>query len=316
MSWILAVTVTPYLGKPLLKAPRDTSKDPYRGLVYSAYRGFLWMALRARVLVVLTVVGITVWSVMAFGQVKQAFFPASNTPIFYVEFQMPQGTDIRATNEEMARLEAIILGEEIVTDVTTLVGRAASRFMLTYEPELPNPAYGQLIVRVSERDLIDELIVELRHELPKHFPDVEIYPQRLMFGPGGGAKIEARFKGSDPAVLRQLGMKAALGLHVSAELQQRTDRETARAYADAVARRAPTLVKDVQGLLPLDPAKQRRVLVFSGGIVFPFLPEPLPFVLPELLAEKGFEVTLHEPGMEVSAERFDLVLICSETRRC
>nr|WP_279391829.1 efflux RND transporter permease subunit [Shimia aestuarii] len=74
MSWILAVTVTPYLGKLLLKAPKDTSKDPYRGFVYLAYRGFLRLALRARVLVVLTIVGITVWSVMAFGQVKQAFF--------------------------------------------------------------------------------------------------------------------------------------------------------------------------------------------------------------------------------------------------
>lgn len=112
----------------------------------------------------------------------------------------------------------------------------------------------------------------------------------------------------DEAVLRQLGMKAALGLHVSAELPQRTDRETARSYADAVARRAPTLVKDVQELLPLDPKSKRRVLVFSGGIVFPFLPEPLPFVLPELLADKGFEVTLYEPGMEVSAEKFDLIL--------
>ena len=112
----------------------------------------------------------------------------------------------------------------------------------------------------------------------------------------------------DEAVLRQLGMKAALGLHGTAELPPRTDAETAKAYADAVARRAPTLVKDVQGLLPLDPGKHSRVLVFSGGIVFPFLSEPLPFVLPELLSEKGFEVTVYEPGMEVSAERFDLIL--------
>jgi len=112
----------------------------------------------------------------------------------------------------------------------------------------------------------------------------------------------------DEAVLRQLGMKAALGLHAEAELPRRTDVETAKAYADDVARRAPTLVKDVQGLLPLDPGKHSRVLVFSGGIVFPFLPDPLPFVLPQLLAEKGFEVTLYEPGMEVSAERFDLIL--------
>ena len=208
MSWILAVTVTPYLGKLLLKAPRDTSKDPYRCLVYSAYRGFLWMALRARVLVVLTIVGITVWSVMAFGQVKQAFFPASNTPIFYVEFQMPQGTDIRVSNKEMARLEEIILGEGIVTDVTTLVGRGASRFMLTYNPEQADASYGQLIVRATDATLIPDVAARLNRELPAQFPNALIRVEEIVFGPPAGADVAVRFSGPDPVVLRQLSDNA------------------------------------------------------------------------------------------------------------
>ena len=208
MSWILAVTVTPYLGKLLLKAPKDTSKDPYRGFIYSAYRGFLWLALRARVLVVLTIVGITVWSVMAFGQVKQAFFPASNTPIFYVEFQMPQGTDIRVTNEEIARLEAILLGEEIVTDVTTLVGRGASRFMLTYNPEQADASYGQLIVRATDATLIPDVAARLNRELPAQFSNPLIRVEEIVFGPPAGADVAVRFSGPDPVVLRQLSDNA------------------------------------------------------------------------------------------------------------
>ena len=204
MSWILAVTVTPYLGKLLLRAPKDISKDPYGGLIYSAYRGFLWMALRARVLVVLTIVGITVWSVMAFGQVKQAFFPASNTPIFYVEFQMPQGTDIRVSNKEMARLEEIILGEGIVTDVTTLVGRGASRFMLTYNPEQADASYGQLIVRATDATLIPDVAARLNRELPAQFPNALIRVEEIVFGPPAGADVAVRFSGPDPVVLRQL----------------------------------------------------------------------------------------------------------------
>ena len=204
MSWILAVTVTPYLGKLLLRAPKDISKDPYGGLIYSAYRGFLWMALRARVLVVLTIVGITVWSVMAFGQVKQAFFPASNTPIFYVEFQMPQGTDIRVSNKEMARLEEIILGEGIVTDVTTLVGRGASRFMLTYNPEQADASYGQLIVRATDATLIPDVAARLNRELPTQFPNALIRVEEIVFGPPAGADVAVRFSGPDPVVLRQL----------------------------------------------------------------------------------------------------------------
>jgi len=66
-------------------------------------------------------------------------------------------------------------------------------------------------------------------------------------------------------------MKAALKLHKPA---QRADIDLAahRRLADEAVRRAPTRVKDTQSLLPLDPGKHRRILVFSTGIVFPSRP--------------------------------------------
>ena len=204
MSWALAVTVTPYLGKLLLRAPKQASDDPYKGAFYGLYRRFLWLALRTRVLVVLIIVGITVWSVMAFGQVKQAFFPASNTPIFYVEFQMPQGTDINTTDAEMWRLEQLILAEDAVTDVTALVGRGASRFMLTYSPEQADPSYGQLIVRVSDAEAIPSIANRLNRELPADFPNALIRVEAIAFGPPAGADVAVRFAGPDPVILRRL----------------------------------------------------------------------------------------------------------------
>ena len=204
MSWALAVSVTPYLGKLLLRAPKEVSDDPYKGAFYGIYRRFLWMALRSRVLVVLVIVGITVWSVMAFGQVKQAFFPASNTPIFYVEVQMPQGTDINVTDAEMRRLEQMLLTEENVTDVTTLVGRGASRFMLTYNPEQADPSYGQLIVRVADAEAIPAIASRLNQDLPAEFPHALIRVEEIVFGPPAGADVAVRFSGPDPVILRQL----------------------------------------------------------------------------------------------------------------
>lgn len=204
MSWALAVTVAPYLGKLLLRAPKDTSTDPYKGAFYGLYRAFLWLALRTRVLVVLTIVGVTVWSVMAFGQVKQAFFPASNTPIFYVEFQMPQGTDINVTDTEMRRLEQMLLDEDGVTDLTALVGRGASRFMLTYNPEQSDPSYGQLIVRVADAEAITSIARRLNRDLPAEFPHALVRVEEIVFGPPAGADVAVRFSGPDPVILRQL----------------------------------------------------------------------------------------------------------------
>src|SRR5690606_8148456 len=110
----------------------------------------------------------------------------------------------------------------------------------------------------------------------------------------------------DEAVTRVLALKARLGLHRSE--RPVPDLEAARtvlasaesrATAHAVNARVPTLVKDVAGLLPLSPAKHRRVLVFSTGAVQPFAPAPLPLSLPELLRQEGFEVTEYAEGMAV-----------------
>jgi beta-N-acetylhexosaminidase len=119
----------------------------------------------------------------------------------------------------------------------------------------------------------------------------------------------------DEAVTRVLALKAALGLHRSEREKSELTRAQvimARSASKTIARdataRVPTLVKDVPGLLPLSPARHKRVLVFSTGAVQPFAPVPLPLSLPDLLREEGFAVTEYSPDMAVRAGDFDLVL--------
>ena len=208
LSWVLAVTVLPYLGARLLRAPADTSADPYDGAVYRGYARVLRLGLRMRWLVVLAAVGVTAASVMAFGEVKRAFFPKSNTPLFYVEYLLPEGTDIRATQADMVRLEEAVRGLDGVTDVTTLVGRGASRFMLIYTPEQQDASYGQLIVRVETAAGIPALAEDIRGSLRQDFPDAQLRVERLEFGPPTGSDVAVRISGPDPVVLRGLAEEA------------------------------------------------------------------------------------------------------------
>ena len=209
LSWVLAITVTPLLGNYLFDGHQyQAGEDPYSHSFYLRYRTLLVTVLRHRGRTVAVLVMITLLSVVGFGFLRHAFFPPSNTPMFYLNVMLRQGADIQQTAQRLEAMDLLLREHAEVEAVTGFIGQGASRFMLTYEPELPNPAYGQLIVRVADRDSIDALIAELRETLPRHFPDLEIYPQRLMFGPGGGAKIEARFKGADPVVLRRLGEQA------------------------------------------------------------------------------------------------------------
>jgi len=112
----------------------------------------------------------------------------------------------------------------------------------------------------------------------------------------------------DEAVTRQLAMKAALGLHDGPSAVPKVDHAANRRLAEDAAKRAPTLAKDTQALLPLDLEKHRRVLVFSTGIIFPFMPNPLPFALPEMLRTRGFEVTLATKGQWVDPKDHDLII--------
>ncbi|AJQ96943.1 glycoside hydrolase family 3 protein [Gynuella sunshinyii] len=109
------------------------------------------------------------------------------------------------------------------------------------------------------------------------------------------------------AVLRVLGMKAALGLH---RTPPKTDITVFAQKADmsGVYARCPTLVKDRTEFLPVSAERHPRVLVFSPGIQHVMLEQPIPLQLPDQLREEGFEVTLFTPGMDVQTRDYDWVL--------
>jgi len=209
LSWVLAITATPLLGYYLLRAPAgQAGTDPYAGRIYRVYRSSLLGALRFRWLTLLALIAITLTSFWGFGQVRQGFFPDSNTPLFFVDVQLPQGTDIRATADMMREVDGFILPEPGVAAVSSFTGGGASRFMLTYAPGSAHPGYGQFIIRATSLDVIDPLAERLRARIGEAFPNAQVRTQRLVFGPGAGARIAVRFSGPDAPMLRALAEDA------------------------------------------------------------------------------------------------------------
>jgi len=210
LSWLLAITVTPLLGVLFLKpASNEQPTESYSGRVYQVYQTVLKKVLHARLLTVTALVTITIMCFASFTFVKQEFFSYSNSPLFYINYQLPEGTDIRTTASNMVGIEKIIQKKQGIVSVASLVGRGASRYMLTYSPEQPSSSYGTFIIRVTDIDLIDNLASTLKKEISESYPNAQVRTKRLIFGPDSQAKIEVRFSGADPAVLRRLGEEAA-----------------------------------------------------------------------------------------------------------
>ena len=110
------------------------------------------------------------------------------------------------------------------------------------------------------------------------------------------------------ALLRVLGLKAALGLHKGIHPARVIATDAGRATARAITARAPVLEKDVRGLFPISPTRHRRVLVISGGIVSP-IHGTAPFALPDMLRAEGFDVTVFTgDGPMPPPADFDLML--------
>jgi multidrug efflux pump subunit AcrB len=209
LSWVTAVTITPLLGVLFLKRPDkaedNDAKDPYDTGFYRGYRKVLTLCVRNRWITVAVVGVIFVVSVISFGNVKNSFFPPSTRPQFMIDLWMPQGTYIDQTAERAYRLEELLLAEEGVTKVTSMVGTGAMRFLLTYAPEKSNSAYAHFLVDVEDAKLVDDLIRKVDTAFNEAFVEAYVYGYKFELGPGAKGKIEPRIYGEDPDVLRTLG---------------------------------------------------------------------------------------------------------------
>ncbi|MCG6270388.1 efflux RND transporter permease subunit [Vibrio furnissii] len=206
LSWFTAISLTPFFADIFFRGqkvpPSDEENDPYQGMIFVLYKSFLEFCMkRAWMTMIVLVAGMLV-SLYGFTLVKQAFFPSSTTPMFMVDVWMPEGTDIRATNDTLQKLEHWLAEQDEAEAVTTTAGKGLQRFMLTYSPEKSYAAYGEITTRVTSYDSLAPLMQRFRAHLDANYPEINYKLKQIELGPGGGAKIEARLVGSDPTILR------------------------------------------------------------------------------------------------------------------
>ena len=217
LSWITAITLTPFFANLMFSenefkkdknTENDSDSDPYQGFIFTGYKALLDLAMHYRKSTMILMVVLLCSAVVGFGSVKQSFFPASNTPMFYVDYWQQQGSDIRATLDGIKKLENYLQKEELVEEVTSTTGQGAPRFMLTYAPQKSYSSYGQLIIRVKDREAVAVVMQKVRDYSQNTPLSAQLKIKPMEIGPSTDAKIEARFTGPDPVVLRKLAAEA------------------------------------------------------------------------------------------------------------
>ncbi|WP_318409963.1 efflux RND transporter permease subunit [Photobacterium leiognathi] len=261
LSWFTAISLTPFFADLFFKNVKvdqaDDQKDPYGSIFFVVYRKSLEFCMRQAWMTVIVLILMLGGSVYGFTLLKQSFFPASTTPMFMVDVWLPEGTDIRATNDTLKQLEKVVGAEEGVEYVSSSAGKGSQRFMLTYAPEKSYAAYGELIVRVDSFESVVPVMKKFREQLDKDFPEIEYKAKLVMLGPSSGSKIEARIVGSDPTVLRGIAsqvvdvMNADPGaFNIRHDWRERT-KVIEPVFNESQARRYGITKKDVDELLQM-----------------------------------------------------------------
>jgi multidrug efflux pump subunit AcrB len=211
LSWMSSITVTPLLGymsfRPLADAGGQ-QPDPYGGIFFQSYRRLLELALRFRWGVVAAFVGLFFAALFAFSKVDQSFFPPASRPQFMVDCYLPSATHIRESEAFADQVGQFIQSQPGVTHVTSFIGGGGLRFLLVYSPERENRAYVQFLVDVDDQRKIDGLIETIQTHLDEDHPNANAIAKKFLLGPGDGGHIQVRFRGPDPAKLRDLSGQA------------------------------------------------------------------------------------------------------------
>ncbi|MBK1694089.1 MFS transporter [Chromatium weissei] len=219
ISWVVAVTFTPYLGTLLLRphqipplekgGEENSSKqhgDLYNTPIYRWLRQLIRGCVRYKILVVAATFGVLVLAIAGLaGPVEKQFFPSSDRPEVLVDIYLPEGSSIRLTTTVADRVEEILRNAPGMRSLSTYIGAGAPRFFLALNPELPNPAFAKLIAVADNPTARDALMARLQTHIDAgEFPEARVRVQKLLYGPPVIWPVSFRVIGSDLVKLRDI----------------------------------------------------------------------------------------------------------------
>jgi multidrug efflux pump subunit AcrB/outer membrane protein TolC len=212
VSFVVAVLLTPLLCRFFIRRglhdPGAENAPRKRGVLdrlQSAYNKAIVLFMRRKELAVALGIVAVAAGVAMFAFVPQQFFPSAERNQFVIDVWMPQGTRIEATDQVMRRIEQNLRARDEVAHVATFLGQSAPRFYYNVNPQLPDAAYGQIIVNTNTDKVVPELVARLRDDLARVAPEALVIVKELQQGMPMEAPVEIRISGYDVPTLKQIG---------------------------------------------------------------------------------------------------------------
>ena len=203
VSWFVAVLFTPLLGVTLLPATMKGHHETGKGRFTRAFERALEICMRWRWATIAATVGAFACALVGMGFVQQQFFPSSDRPELIVDWNLPQNASIADTNAQMAKFEQDMLaGEKDIDHWSTYVGQGALRFVLSFDLQPANIAFGQTVILTKSIEARDRLRTKYQDYVRKTFPGTDALVHLLDIGPPVGRPVQYRVSGPDVQKVR------------------------------------------------------------------------------------------------------------------
>ena len=266
-SWIVSGFFTPYLAVKML--PKHFGKhheggDPYGTPFYRKLRGVIELALEKRWLVIGGTAAALVVSLAGLKLVPQQFFPSSSRPELAVDLRLKEGSSFAATEAQVKKMEAVLRADEDVRFFTAYTGGGIPRFILSLDPELPNPGYAAFVIMTKDLEARERVRSRLMAAAVDRFPETWVRVTRLELGPPVGFPVQFRVVGPDTQKVRQIAREVESVVRASPKV-----RDVQLDWNDPVRALKVDLDQDKARALGLNPSDVQLVLrsITNGATV-------------------------------------------------
>lgn len=215
LSWIVSVMVAPLYGYKIIKVKvkKDDKGniDPYQSKFYTFFRKILCYCLTHKKIILSSTVIVFAISIYCMKFISQEFFPPSQRPELVVELTLPEGSSIKATEEQAQRLADVLNAEQDKIDnFAYYTGQGSPRFVLTFDPVLPKDNYAQFVITAKDVEAREYLNQKLFKVLNEDFPAVQSNIKFLQMGPPADYPVMIRVSGYDVYKVKNIANEVAM----------------------------------------------------------------------------------------------------------
>ena len=210
LSWIVSVMVAPLYGYHIIKVKNSAGKNPYDSKFYKIFRAVLKQFLTHKKIVLTSTVIIFAISIWAMQFVKKEFFPPSLRPEIIVDMTLPNGSSLKATENDAERFAKFLSQHaDEIENFSYYVGRSAPRFVLTLNPIADTDNFGQFVIVAKDTQTREILATAITNELAENFPNVQSNLRYIQTGPPSDFPIMLRISAPTALQAKEIARQVA-----------------------------------------------------------------------------------------------------------